>query len=450
MKGAAAPKFKGTMLMMNQPQVPNAPPAGAAPAAPPAPAAGSPPRAMGPSGGPPSKLKGTMVGVAPPTAGGAPSPVAVPPAMSASTPGAQSPSPGPAMRVPTPAPAFAPQQTPGPAFAPPAAAPPTNSMSDPAAAFNPSVPQGGVNPLGGTMAADAGSFAAAFPMGQPPPGGQGGFGVPPNAPMGATAAIPAMGDYGAPQQGMGGYGQQQQQAPLNPYGAPPQQQQQQMMQQPYGDPQAAYGQPQQQPQYGQPMMQQPQYGQAPQGYGQPPPDPGYGQQQPMQPPGAYGQAPQGMMQYGAGPGGLPAPGPMMGTLQSAGNSTGPTRRNALMTWLVPGLVIFGGSILSTILGFVYGPLASLSGLFFLAGMVMYLLSAIKMVNELKTVTRNAAFAWWPIIVPIYNYYWLWMLVPAEVKKAKQMMGVQAPARSIVLYVFLWHFALASDLNDMAR
>jgi len=30
------------------------------------------------------------------------------------------------------------------------------------------------------------------------------------------------------------------------------------------------------------------------------------------------------------------------------------------------------------------------------------------------------------------------------------MGVQAPTRSIVMYVFLWHFALASDLNDMAR
>jgi hypothetical protein len=43
-----------------------------------------------------------------------------------------------------------------------------------------------------------------------------------------------------------------------------------------------------------------------------------------------------------------------------------------------------------------------------------------------------------------------MLVPAEVKKAKQMMGIQAPTRSIVLYVFLWHFAFASDLNDMAR
>jgi hypothetical protein len=68
----------------------------------------------------------------------------------------------------------------------------------------------------------------------------------------------------------------------------------------------------------------------------------------------------------------------------------------------------------------------------------------------KSVTRNASFAWWPMFIPFYNYYWAWIMVPAEVTKAKQMMGVQAPTRSIVVYLFLWHFALASDLNDMAR
>ena len=114
-------------------------------------------------------------------------------------------------------------------------------------------------------------------------------------------------------------------------------------------------------------------------------------------------------------------------------------------------MIFGGSIVGSVLASLITPILGLiSTVAFLAGFVMYLLSAIKMVNELKVVTRNAAFAWWPIIVPIYNYYWLWIMVPAEVKKAKQMMGVQAPTRSIVLYIFLWHFALASDLNDMAR
>jgi hypothetical protein len=28
--------------------------------------------------------------------------------------------------------------------------------------------------------------------------------------------------------------------------------------------------------------------------------------------------------------------------------------------------------------------------------------------------------------------------------------VQAPTRSIVVYIFLWMYALASDLNDIAR
>jgi hypothetical protein len=43
-----------------------------------------------------------------------------------------------------------------------------------------------------------------------------------------------------------------------------------------------------------------------------------------------------------------------------------------------------------------------------------------------------------------------ILVPQEVARAKQMRGVQAPVRSIVIYLFLWSFALASDLNDLAR
>jgi hypothetical protein len=356
-----------------------------------------------------------------------------------------------------------------PAFPPQAVAqpgpPPTSPLNDPGAAFNPPVAQQGVNPLGGTMAADAATFAAAFPMGQPrpqppsPPGG--GFGVAPNPQMGAqTTAVPAMADYGSPG-APAGYGQQA----ASPYGAPQPQSPQyggDPQQPPYGQPQGygqqpppqqGYGQAPPQPQaYGQPQPQaygQPQgqgYG-PPQGYGQPGPDPAYGQQQQ---PGGFG-APQGMAPYGQqGPGGMQAPGPMLGTLQSAGNSTGPTKRNALMTWLIPGAVIFGGVILCSILGYFVPALGALSFLFFLAGIVLYVLSAIKMIGELKTVTRNEGFAWWPILVPIYQYYWMWMMVPAEVTRAKQMMGVQAPARGIVVYVFLWHYALASDLNDMAR
>jgi hypothetical protein len=496
MKGAAAPKFKGTMLMMNQ-----QPPAATPGVVGPRPTGGAP-------GGPPNKLKGTMVGVAPPAAGGAPSPGA------ASGAQVRVPSAGPGLGAPPPQPtpmaSFQPQsaQTGGGAAAPS----PAHSPGGPGASpYAPPVAQQGVNPLGGTMAADVGAFAAAFPMGQAGTGAPaGGFGVPPN-PSAPTTAVPAVGDYGAQPVAPAAYGQQ---PPANPYGPPPP-----LPHSPYGEPQPppygqppaysqpsaygqsppgygqpqpspGYGQPQPPPGYGQPQAALPGYGQpqpppgygqpqaAPPGYGQPQPPPGYGQQPPQaygqqtpdpayaQPPPVYGQPgpdaygqqvaggfgpPQGMMQYGQGPAPLQAPGPMLGTLQSAGNASGPTRRNALMTWLVPGLVIFGGSILSSILAALISPsIGSLSGLFFLAGGVMYLLSAIKMVNELKAVTRNDGFAWWPILVPLYNYYWLWILVPAEVAKAKQRLGLQTPPRGIVVYVFLWHYALASDLNDMVR
>jgi hypothetical protein len=309
------------------------------------------------------------------------------------------------------------------------------------------------------MAADAGAFLAAFPMGQPPPPG-GGFGVPANPQISApTTAMPAMGGppgYGAPVQGGDPYGAPQGMQPQQGYGQQPQQQQ-------YGQPQQ-YGQQgpetaQQQP-YGQPPPNQ--YGGAP-NYGQPQQNP-YGQPQGMAP---YGQ-PQGMqqgmqqMQQGMQPMqgmGIQPPGPMLGTLQSAGQGSAPTRRNALMTFLMPMICFFGGAILATIMGILagvtgVGALGLVGSLFYLVGFLgaaFFGLSAtIKMVNEVKSVTKNAAFAWWPVLVPFYNYYWLWLMVPAEVKRAKQMMGVQAPPRGIVVYVFLWLYALASDINDMVR
>jgi hypothetical protein len=139
-----------------------------------------------------------------------------------------------------------------------------------------------------------------------------------------------------------------------------------------------------------------------------------------------------------------------GTLQSAGVASGPTRRNALMTFLLPFAVMIGGAIFGAILAMIYNPLGFLIPIFYLGGAIWFLVLAIQMVNELKSVTRNPSFAWWPMFVPIYQYYWAWILVPQEVAKAKQMVGVQAPTRSIVLYIFLFHFALASDLNDLAR
>ncbi|MCB9578083.1 MAG: zinc ribbon domain-containing protein [Polyangiaceae bacterium] len=83
LKGAAAPKFKGTMLMMNAPA--GIPRPGDAPGG----AASGPPAAPAPPAAPKPSLKGTMLGVAPPSPGAAPrppAPAAPPPAPAAAPP----------------------------------------------------------------------------------------------------------------------------------------------------------------------------------------------------------------------------------------------------------------------------------------------------------------------------------------------------------------------------
>ena len=83
-------------------------------------------------------------------------------------------------------------------------------------------------------------------------------------------------------------------------------------------------------------------------------------------------------------------------------------------------------------------------------MVWYLLLAVQMIRELRSITRSDELQWWPLIVPLYNIYFMWLLVPQEVTKAKQMLGVRQPPQHLLLYIFLWPFALATDLNDMVR
>jgi hypothetical protein len=176
------------------------------------------------------------------------------------------------------------------------------------------------------------------------------------------------------------------------------------------------------------------------GYGAPPQGAPYGQ--PMQPPGAQAMAPYPQ-----------AAGQFVGTLSSAGTpGKGPTKRNALMVMILPYAVIVGCNLVfgilarildSAIIGMI-GSLAALAGV----GLIFYY--AIKMTNELKAVTQNANLAWWPMLIPGYNVYWMWFTIPAEVARAKQMLGVQTPPRSLVLYIFLWLFAFASDINDMVR
>ncbi len=153
-----------------------------------------------------------------------------------------------------------------------------------------------------------------------------------------------------------------------------------------------------------------------------------------------------MVPYGQGQGG-----PLVGTLKSdSGMPAAPMRRNALFTLLLPLAVMFGGCIVSAVLAVMSPALGSLSALFVLGGWVWYLLLAAQMIRELKSVTRSVELAWWPLIVPIYQLYFMWLVVPQEVTKAKQMLGLRQPPQPIVFYIFLWPFALATDLNDMVR
>ncbi len=146
------------------------------------------------------------------------------------------------------------------------------------------------------------------------------------------------------------------------------------------------------------------------------------------------QGMQGMPGFGQAPGGVR-----------------PTQRNAVMTMLIPFGIGFVGNIIATILVMVteVAALGYIGNLFGLVAFVMALMSVMKMTNELKSVTGNAALAWWPFIVPFYNWYWMWVVIPGEMAKAKQMRGVQKPPRGFIVYFFFFLYAFAADLNDLA-
>jgi hypothetical protein len=117
------------------------------------------------------------------------------------------------------------------------------------------------------------------------------------------------------------------------------------------------------------------------------------------------------------------------------------------------LLIGGNVVFGTLAGVLeIGALAGVGGLCSLAGFVLFLLGVMKATNDLNAVTGNTGFAWWPIFIPFYNYYWMWIMVPAEVARAKQMRGVQTPPRGFIMYFFpfLFLFAFGSDLNDIAQ
>jgi hypothetical protein len=159
----------------------------------------------------------------------------------------------------------------------------------------------------------------------------------------------------------------------------------------------------------------------------------------MSPSGGFGGPPGGAMGSAFG-GAMGAP--------SAGGM--PSIRNPLMTLLIPAGITVGGYVLGIVLGLIFGPLAYLVMLIALGGIVFGFISVYKMLGELKEVTKDPEFNWWFILIPYFNYYWIAVKVPEQVTRAKQMVRAQQPARGAVVYFFLLPYALAADLNEIAK
>jgi hypothetical protein len=196
--------------------------------------------------------------------------------------------------------------------------------------FSPLGAQQGVNPLGGTVAADAGGFARPFGVGAAPPG--------------AAPAYP-------PQQGFPGAAPPAHGAPAQPYS-------------PYGAPPPGTPPPGQQPV---PMP----YDAS--GYGAAPPNP-YGAQQNPYGYGAYGPPPQ--QGYGQQPGAM-TPYVQPGAMSPPGIG-GAAGMKALMPWLLPVSVIVGGVIVSIVLSMLGHPVLGLIvALLALAGGIATLVRVLK-------------------------------------------------------------------------
>ncbi len=136
-----------------------------------------------------------------------------------------------------------------------------------------------------------------------------------------------------------------------------------------------------------------------------------------------------------------------GGLAGAANAR-PTKRNPIM----PLVMAWGGAVVANVIGSVLAGIigvAVIANLFSLVGMLWVGFIMFRLSSELKNFTNSPDFAPWMAFVPCLNIYFFVVKVPAEMTKAKQMAGVQNPTKSVVLYLFLSPFALASDLNDIA-
>ena len=93
----------------------------------------------------------------------------------------------------------------------------------------------------------------------------------------------------------------------------------------------------------------------------------------------------------------------------------------------------------------------LSSLVGLGGLLRLRFFVKPMLFETQTASGNSDFKWWFQLVPLLNIYFDVIMIPQLITQAKTSRGIiqQKPTRGIVFYFFLFPYALALDLNDLA-
>lgn len=93
------------------------------------------------------------------------------------------------------------------------------------------------------------------------------------------------------------------------------------------------------------------------------------------------------------------------------------------------------------------PTTALLGTLFCCGMY-HLFGGYGMLNELKAYTRDEQLQSWHLFIPVLNLLMI-LKLPEIVTRAKQMAGSRNPqSASLVMYLFLFPWALAKDLNQI--
>ncbi len=135
---------------------------------------------------------------------------------------------------------------------------------------------------------------------------------------------------------------------------------------------------------------------------------------------------------------------MAGSNDGAGAAPKPTTRNALLTWLLPVLLIAAAPPLGNFLGQTWlrlAPSAAMAG-----GILLIFFTMQRMAAELNSVTGGKLVGW-HYLIPVYGLYWALAVLPKEMAAAKQKLQ-RPPPRGAVIYLLVCLYAFAADLNDL--